>query len=263
MATAEVHGPAAQSLLVGTRLPVAPFLAVSLLGHVALFAAIGAASYLQLGPRVDLNQQPIKASLVRLGKPRDAKLLPRLPEEIPDAQQKASVPEPPKPQEPKPVAIPDTKAVSAAPPKKSPDHSSADRRKQLLNAFGRSSKVSGSRTVRTIEELEGQPEGDPNGDSATQEGERYFGLLRAQVQQHYDVSQTIPEQERLHLKAQVLVQIGRTGEVLRVQLAKASGNQLFDNSVVNAVKKASPFSPPPEHLRDALQQRGIALEFRP
>lgn len=264
MSTAEVHGAAARSLLVGTRLPVGRFLLVSVLGHVALFTAIGASSYLHLGARIDLNQQPIKASLVRLGKPRDPKLLPRIPEAPAEAQQKAPTPEPPKPEEPKPIPVPDPKAVSLSPnPKQTPERSSADRRKQLLSAFGRSSKASGSRTAKSIEELEGQPEGDPYGDSATQEGERYFGLLKAQIQQRYDVSQTIPEQERLHLKAQVHLQIGRTGEVVKVELAKSSGNELFDTSVVAAVKKASPFSPPPEHLRDALQHRGIALEFRP
>ncbi len=266
MATADApaQGALAQSLLIGTRLPVGRYLVASLLGHVALFAAIGAFSYLHLGPRVDLNQQPIKASLVRLGKPRDPKLLPRIPDAPPEPEAKAPVPEPPKPEEPKPVPVPDPKAISISPSsKRPPDRSSADRRKQLLSAFNRTSKASGSRTAATIEELEGQPEGDPSGDSAIQEGERYFGLLKAQIQRRYDVSQTIPEQERLHLKAQVLVKIGRTGEVVKVQLASSSGNELFDNSVLAAVKKASPFSPPPEHLREALQRRGIALEFRP
>jgi TonB family protein len=210
-----------------------------------------------------LNQQPIKASLVRLGKPPDPKLLPRIhPQQEP---QKPAEPEPPKPQEPKAVAPPpEPKVVSIAPsPKKPPQNGEADRRKQLLTALNRTSKSTGSKTAQHIEEMEGQLDGDPNGDSATQEGERYYGLLKAQVQRNYDVSQTIPEQERLHLKAQVIVLIGRTGEVLKVQLASSSGNALFDASVVAAVKKASPFAPPPDHLRNALQRRGIALEFRP
>jgi TonB family protein len=261
-ADAQAHGPVAQSLLAGTPLPIKGFLLGSVVAHVVLFAAIGVSSYLHLGPRVDLNQQPIKASLVRLGKPRDPKLLPRIPDPPAEAEQKAPTPEPPKAEPPKPMPVPDTKAVSVSPSSKQSDRG-ADRRKQLLSAFNRTSKAGGSRTAATIEELEGQPEGDPYGDSATQEGERYFGLLKAQIQRRYDVSQTIPEQERLHLKAQVILQIGRTGEVLKVQLATSSGNELFDNSVLAAVKKASPFSPPPEHLREALQRRGIALEFRP
>jgi len=265
MSTAEAHiHPAVQrSLLVGYRLPLRRFLIGSVIGHVALFGAISAATYLQLGPRIDLNQQPIKASLVRLGKPPDPKLLPRIqPQQEP---QKPVEPEPRKPEEPKAVApTPEPKAVSIAPsPKKPPEQSAADRRKQLLTALNRTSRSTGSKTAQQIEEMEGQLDGDPNGDSATQEGERYYGLLKAQVQRNYDVSQTIPEQERLHLKARVIVLIGRTGEVLKVQLASSSGNTLFDGSVLAAVKKASPFAPPPDHLRDALQRKGIALEFRP
>jgi len=253
-ADAKAHSALAPSLLTGTRLPVGRYLVVSLVGHAAFFAAIGVFSYLHLGARIDLNQQPIKASLVRLGKPRDPKLLPRIPDAPKEEEAKAPVPEPPKPEEPKSVPMPDAKA---RPP------GNADRRKQLLSAFNRTSGAGGSRTAKTIEELEGQTDGDPNGNSATQEGERYYGQLKAQIQQRYDVSQTIPEQERLHLKAQVLVLIGKTGEVLKARLATSSGNELFDNSVLAAVKKASPFPPPPEHLRDALQRRGIVLEFRP
>jgi TonB family protein len=261
---AGMHPAVAQSLLIGKPLRIRGFLLASLGAHIALFGAIAAASYLQFGPTINLNQQPLKASLVRLGKPRDPKLLPRILEAPPEVEKKTA-PEPPKPAEPPPpapAATADTRAV--APSRKAPpEQSNADRRKQLFSAFNRTSKPAGSRTAATIEDMEGQLDGDPNGDSATQEGERYFGQLKAQVQRNYDVSQTIPEQERLHLKAQVIVLIGRTGEVLKVQLARRSGNELFDSSVLAAVKKASPFSPPPEHLRDALQRRGIALEFRP
>jgi TonB family protein len=256
-----LHPVAARSLLRREPLPIRRYLLASAVGHGAVFAVVTVASYFQ-SPAIDLNQQPIKASLVRLGKPRDPKLLPRNTEPPAEEQKPAPPPEPPKPAEPKAqVAIPDPKAMAAA--KKNAEKSASDRRRELLSALSRTTRTGGSKTAGAIEEMEGQLDGDPNGDSATQEGERYFGLLKAQVQRNYDVSQTIPEQERLHLRAQVVVLIGRTGEMARVQLARSSGNELFDNSVLAAVKKASPFAPPPEHLRDALQRKGIALEFRP
>jgi len=254
-----MHPAVAQSLLVKKPLPMRGFLIGSAIAHGALLGAIVASSYLRLTPAIDLNQQPIKASLVRLGKPRDEKLLPQKDPPLPPEEKKpeAPTPEPPKPPEPKGVvAIPDVKAIPSEASKKSGEKSAADRRKQLFSAF---SKTAGGRT----RELDGQLDGDPNGDSATAEGERYWALLTAGVRRNYDVSQTIPEQERLHLKAQVQVLIGRTGELLRVQVIRSSGNELFDNAVVSAVKKAAPFSPPPDHLRDALQRKGVALEFRP
>jgi TonB family protein len=252
-----MHPAVARSLLVRKPLHMRGFLLASVIAHGVLLAAIAASSYFRLSPAINLNQEPIKASLVRLGKPRDEKLLPRKEEPPPPNQEPVKdAPPVPKPPEPKAVAVPD---VSPAASKKSGagEKSSADRRKQLLSALSRTSKGA------STDPLEGQLDGDPLGDSATAEGERYFGLLRAQIQRNYDVSQTIPEQERLHLKAQLMVQIGRSGEVLKVQLSRSSGNQLFDASVLTAVKKAAPFSPPPDHLREALQRKGIVLEFRP
>ena len=98
---------------------------------------------------------------------------------------------------------------------------------------------------------------------ATAEGERYFGLLQSQVRRHYNVADSIPESERLHLNTVVAVRLGRKGEVLDVSLTKPSGNDLFDSAVVTAVRKAAPFSPPPDHLRDTLQKSGVNLSFRP
>jgi len=76
------------------------------------------------------------------------------------------------------------------------------------------------------------------------------------------VSDTIPEAERRALKAEVALWIGAAGEVLNVKLSKASGNELFDAAVLAAVKKAAPFAPPPETLKDSLRKQGVAIVFR-
>jgi TonB family protein len=83
------------------------------------------------------------------------------------------------------------------------------------------------------------------------------------VRRNYNVADTIPEAERMYLKAQVKMRLGRAGEVLEANLSTPSGNDQFDAAVVAAVKKASPFSPPPDHLRDPLQKQGVVLEFHP
>jgi TonB family protein len=146
-------------------------------------------------------------------------------------------------------------------PKPTPQKGEAkgeDRRNRLFGAFDKLSK-----STKPREDLDGAEDGDPNGDSAIAEGERYFGLLSSQVRRHYNVADTIPDNERISLRAQVAMRLNRTGEVIDAKLAKASGNGLFDSAVLAAVKKASPFSPPPDHLRDALQKNGIVLEFSP
>lgn len=231
------------------------FVVISLIAHVAAVIAIVAVNFFfNASPRLDLDQKPIHATLVRLGKPREDKLLPRI-EETPPPAKKAEGVDPvavkPPPQKPSLLA-----AFDAAKTQKQPGaHDGADRRKQLFGAFNKVSK--------SAQEAEGQADGDPNGDAATQEGDRYLALLQSLIHRNYDVSQTISEQERLHLRATVVLFIGKGGEVLRLELVRPSGNGLFDRAVMAAVKKASPFAPPPDNLRSALQRTGQPLEFRP
>ncbi|GMU63368.1 MAG: hypothetical protein AMXMBFR34_51310 [Myxococcaceae bacterium] len=237
---------AAHSLLRPRPSGLGPFLVLSIAGHVLLTAAALVMSWAFAGPPIDLEQKPIKASLVRLGKPRDEKLLPRKEPEPP--------PPPPKPAE---VAVqapaPPPNAVKI-PSKDAKPEKAPDLKKSLFDAFSKASKPA---------ELEGAADGDPLGDSAVQEGERYHGLLQAVVKRNYDVSDTIPEAERRTLRAQVSMRIDAHGEVLDVRLAKASGNDLFDAAVLAAVKKASPFAPPPPHLADELKRDGVSFVFTP
>ncbi|HYO55117.1 TonB family protein [Archangium sp.] len=259
-----MHPAVNQSLLVSRRSRLGRFLGVSLVGHALILLAVGLYNAFFEGPRVKLDQKPIRATLVRLGKPRDEKLLPRKEQPPPPPPKKVEAPpSPPTPSPPEPakVAVPVPGVKPEPAPKPAPQQGETkgeDRRNRLFGAFDKLSKPS-----KQEEELEGAEDGDPNGDSSTAEGERYFGLLSSQVRRHYNVADTIPENERLYLKAQVAMRLNRTGEVIEARLAKTSGNGLFDSAVLAAVKKAAPFSPPPDHLRDTLQKSGIVLEFSP
>ena len=76
------------------------------------------------------------------------------------------------------------------------------------------------------------------------------------------VSETIPADERIRLRTVVRLRVARDGNLVSVDVVKPSGNALYDNAVLTAVKRAEPFSPPPEHLRDLLK-RGVSMEFEP
>ena len=257
-----MHPAVSHSLLVSRPSAVRRFLVASLLAHGVLVASGLIYNAWVAAPTLVLDPKPITATLVRRGKPRDKALLPRKEQLPPPPKEEKAPPAPPAPApEPaKPVAAgPAPLAVPAAakpPPQKG--ESAAERRKRLFGAFDRTSK-----STAEPEELEGEEDGDPDGDSATAEGERYYGLLSVQVKRRYDVSDTIPESERMHLRAQVALRISRSGEVIDTKLMRSSGNELFDAAVLAAVKRASPFSPPPEPLRSALQRDGVVLEFRP
>ncbi|WP_224366838.1 cell envelope integrity protein TolA [Hyalangium versicolor] len=255
------HPAVSQSMLVSRPSRLGIFLGVSVAGHGLLLVVGMLYSFLTSGPKVDPNIPVIKASLVRLGKPRDQKLLPRKEEPPPPPKEVKAPPAPPSAEPPKPPS-PTAAPVLPAKPQPAPapqkgDTSAEDRRKRLFGAFDKTAKKVPE------DELEGAEDGDPSGDSATAEGERYYALLSSQVRRNYNVADTIPDAERMYLKALVQMRLGRAGEVIETKLTSASGNDLFDAAVLAAVKKASPFSPPPDHLRDSLQKQGIVLEFRP
>ena len=251
---------ASYSLLTRRATPAVPYVLVSIGLHAAVVIAAILWGMFGGSAPMDLDQKPIKASLVRLGKPRDQKLLPRK-EELPPPPKQVEGPKPdpvaPKPPEKSAVAVPipgvkpETKP---APSKQAGEKTGNERRNALFSAFGKASAKP--------EDLEGAEDGDPFGDSAVQEGERYYGAVTAQVRRYYDVSQTISEQERMFLKAEVFFRVDRRGSLMEVKLSKPSGNTLFDSAVVAAVKKAAPFAPPPEHLRDTLEDEGVILEFK-
>ncbi len=234
--------------------PLLRFLFWSALVHAVLFALALVWAKLHEAPAIDLEQKPIKATLVRQGTPRDEKLLPRIEQPPPPpmeqkAPETAPAPEPVRPVAPSPIPAP-------APPKtRQAGEKKADPRQKLLGAFDRMSKSKPDTT--------GAADGDPSGDSAVAEGEAYYARLRSQITRFYDVSDTIPDAERTRLVAQVAVVISPSGQLEKARLAKSSGNDLFDSAVMAAVKRAAPFAPPPTHLRDALSKYGVVLQFRP
>jgi len=244
---------ATESLLRPRPTLMLPFVAISLAGHVAFVAVALLLSWAMAGPRINLEQTPIKATLVRLGKKRDEKLLPRKKNRRPKRRSSPN-------QSRSPKSSPRRRQSSKYPAKTrrlktQQRESGRAAQKSLFDALNKTARAG------KAEPLEGDENGDANGDSAKQEGERYYGLVSSVVKRYYDVSDTIDEAERRTLHATVSVRIGPAGELLDVHLSKPSPNETFNSAVIGAVKKAAPFGPPPATLRDSLKKQGVALSF--
>lgn len=224
------------------------FLLWSAAGHALLLVAVLGLSAWESGPRIDLEQKPIKATLVRRGQARDAKLLPRIEEEPPP---------PPKVETPAPTAppLPAPPAARPAPTRVADDNTG--RRSRLFDAFSKTSKKAHD------DPLEGTADGDPEGNSATQVGDPYFGLIDRNVRRNFNVPAAIPEADRRALKTLVWIKLTPDGVLQSVKVHTSSGNALYDNAVLAAVKKAGPFPKPPDHLRDELTRKGVTLELNP
>lgn len=82
---------------------------------------------------------------------------------------------------------------------------------------------------------------DEEAQSTNTEGQlvqSYQGLIQESVQRRW----SRPPSARNGMHCVLVIQLIPTGEVVDVQVMKGSGDDAFDRSAINAVKKASPFS---------------------
>jgi colicin import membrane protein len=84
----------------------------------------------------------------------------------------------------------------------------------------------------------------------------YFGLDWAKIKGAW----TIPEnlvKEMVDLEATIVVIIERNGKVQKLWSEKKSGNVLYDQSAMRAIKKAEPLPPIPKELSEDTLEIGI------
>jgi colicin import membrane protein len=231
------------SPLAGSRERLWPLVAVSLSVHVAFIAI---AAFRRSEPLVDLSQKPIQAKLVRLGEKRPEQFLPRKDEPPPaPAAERVAVPVPGAP-----AAAP---AASKPGPKESKD--AADPLASILK------RVRAEQKKMKNEPVYGDPTGDPEGDSSEgSEGERYLALVDHALHENYRLPSTISEQDRLYLKATIVLFIEADGSLSHYTYEKRSGNPTFDDALERAVQEAR-LPPPPAELRGRLKKIGLGVHF--
>ncbi|MBI5494994.1 MAG: TonB family protein [Deltaproteobacteria bacterium] len=203
---------------------------------------------------IDFPDEPIKAQLVKLGKPRDPKLLPRL--------QTA-----PKPAPAKDTAVP-VPNLNSKEDKKLDDRmkdalqriqEESERDKQREDALARIADRVGKAQP---EEDEGQEDGHVEGTAPTAtQVNAYLGLLASRVKARYQVPSVITPPECARLVAQVMVRMGPDGALLDTRIHKTSGNDLFDSAVISAVKQAAPLPRPPDNMMQMVKT-GFGFNFR-
>jgi TonB family protein len=263
---AEVSGPSRASLPLASGLSLADrharqrrrlalMLVVSLGLH--LFAVAAWALFPQAPRRaVDLDEAIVKTRLVKLGKPRDEKLLPRLPTSTPVVPDTKVEPKPDRPELKKPEP---TKPEPAKPETKK---SAAD----ILDRF-RSDNATKSLNDLIKNKIgeqtdEGQEHGDKDGSAL--EGEitqSYFARVTARIQKAMEVSSVLSDDERVRLKAVLCMSIAEDGAVSDINV-KSSGSTVFDADVTAAARRASPVPAPPPPAR-ARAAAGVCFNFCP
>ncbi len=234
-----------------------------LLASLALHAAVlGVAFYVRPPAIVPLDQKPIVAKLVRLGEKRPEQWLPRrevpVAEAAPAAPNAVPVPAPPAPPQ-KTVALPSPKPA----PKPSPPRpASATPGGKGSDALSRALDKVRKNDALASKERWGDPSGSPLGEATdASEGDRYLALVTQALQSSYRLPATISEQERMYLKATVVLTVEPDGKVSSFRFEKRSGNAAFDQALERAVRD-SRLPPPPPELRQRYRTVGLGVNFK-
>jgi colicin import membrane protein/protein TonB len=203
------------------------------------------------GVPIDLEQKPIVAKLVRIGEKKPEEYLPR----------KEAAP-PPAPAAPAPVVVSGPAAPAA--PSKPAAPAPAPKPQAAAPARGAGTTLASvlSKVEREVQdERWGAPDGDPLGDADTaEEGDRYLALVDRELKANYRVPATIPERERLYLKATVVLFIEANGRVSRWKVVTPSGNPTFDAAVERTLEQSPRLPPPPDHVRERFRN-GLPIAF--
>lgn len=265
----KVKGPTLEersSLLGRKRRGLSVGLGASLAAHLLMFG--GAWVYAMWSPPRVVAEKPIVAKLVRLGKPRDEKLLPRLPKTPttpPPTTKAAPAPAPapvPAPvPAPKAAPSPTAKAEPVA-PKPDPAAAAAARQKQMMEALARVAPVDGPTSDSGEVDLPGQADGDAMGTAEdAAEGDRYLALVEQALRSNYVLPTTISAKERLYLKCVLFLKIAASGKIDSFRIAESSGNPHFDRAVEASVARTM-LAPPPDSFRKTYRD-GLEIVFKP
>jgi outer membrane biosynthesis protein TonB len=246
-----------------SRMPTSRLMSVMTVVSVALHIGllVGFVGLGSCGPKKQYPDEAIiKTRLVKLGKQRDEKLLPRIdkspPPPAPTPAAKVPTPVPPAPEKPVPQ--------KTEPVKPEPKRSASD----VLQKFTEKNPEK-----RDLSELiqdkfgevvdEGHKEGSEIGTEITGRMKaEYNDRIMAKIKSALSVPSTISEQERLFLKTQLAVSIDSDGALTDASIARPSGNAGYDNAVLAAAKKAAPFPPPPLPVR-AFYADGVGMNVCP
>jgi TonB family protein len=256
-------GLAERYLLVArSRTPMGPGVVASIGAHLVMFG--GALLYAHMTPPRTVVEKPIVAKLVRLGKPRDEQMLPRLPTAAPAPQPPPSKAvevasdAPAKPSAPVPAKA--EKAVETAP--KDRISEALERQKRLMDALDRLGPTTPGPTGKTKEPLPGQLDGDVNGNAErAEEGDRYLALVQEEVRKNFVLPTTISEKERIRLSCRINIRIASDGRIADSKIEVSSGNEQFDRAVEAGIQKTKLPAPPKGFL--SRYPGGITLDFKP
>jgi TonB family protein len=217
---------------------------VSISAHLLFFLIIFLP--FNLSSTTERRERVIVTRLVALGVPRNEKVMPRLTGES---------------------AAPKKEVVISTEGDEKIEKSRKVEEKRREDEFSKRLLSSINKVKRMVESRDnsppvGDPNGSPFGDSTeVQEGDIYLTEVYNRIKSNYIIPDIINEKERKELRAVVVIYLDSDGRVIKYEFEKKSGNTHFDNALINAIKRSSPFKPPPKERAKIYRTEGIGINF--
>lgn len=220
---------------------------VSLIVHLSLFLLVIIIPS-NLDSKTDSKERILVTRLVALGVPRSEKVLPRLTSEPPEAPKEIVV---------NPEGTEEVNKNNKPQERKREDEFN----KRLLSSISKVKKMM-DREGRDTSLPIGDPNGSPFGDSTEgQEGDLYLTEIYNKIKSNYIIPEIISDSQRRQLRAIVIIYIDSNGKLIKYEFEKKSGNSHFDNALINAITRSSPFKPPPKERAKLYKTEGIGINF--
>lgn len=129
----------------------------------------------------------------------------------------------------------------------------AQRQKEEREALHRTEQVQREQALRDKIAVEERRMAEEERNSAQRQSTiaKYRALIEAEVRRHW----LVPAGAKVGMISELVVRLIPSGDVVHVQITKSSGDPVFDRSVENAVRKASPLPVPSS-------ESGFFEEFR-
>ncbi|MBP5407468.1 TonB family protein [bacterium] len=250
----------------------------SLVLHVLVLIFLGSGLWFAESHRIEFDS--VQAKLVKLGEERDKKLLPRItqPKPAPKSEKKDPKPEPKKEEKPleKPKPKPEGKANSLK-PKEEPKPAEKIRKNETpkeekKKASSLDELLSGDvmekikRDARAEETKEGAKDGVDDGDvtdpALALKANMYIRQISKKIKENWSIPSIISAEERKNLMTRIYFKITYSGEVYDIRIKSSSGNSVYDNSVIEAVKKTAKLPlPDDKNLKKLVLKEGFECPF--
>lgn len=222
----------------------------------ALSAHVGAVALFLVTvtePRVNLELESMPVELIRLGTPRDPKLLPRRVRPPPSTRTERR---PPAPSNQQGVALEGPEPKKAKPAK----------RPRKLSQAARDLLEGGDTDLDSLLEKavpEGQEDGFRNGTAsdATFAANAYEAKVKAALDEAYELPLAVQAQSRF-LNAQVAIFIDRSGRIARYEFIRRHDSKPF-MSALERMLKTIKLPPPPAELASTYRKNGLEIHFSP